>query len=160
MAPNHDSYAILHAIRRILRSVAEQSRRLSKEAGLTVPQLLCIKALGEFEGHATVVQVGEAVQMSPSTVSRVLDRLEDRGWVRRERGVDDRRKVFLHLTDAGDEVFRSLPSPLQDTFVERLEALSDDERVHIHQVLEQVVDLLDARDVDPSPLLPVDVGSG
>jgi DNA-binding MarR family transcriptional regulator len=41
------------------------------------------------------------VQVQDQTMSRVVERLDRSGYVRRERATDDRRRVLVHLTDAG-----------------------------------------------------------
>ena len=44
------------------------------------------------------------------SMTRMLDRLEEKGLVRRERSADDRRVVHLHLTDAGKVLYPQLPA--------------------------------------------------
>lgn len=145
---------MLRAIRRIVRRVSEHSRNLSREAGLTVPQLLCLKAIGARDGEqVTVNMVGKAVSLSPATVSRIVDRLERGGLVIRERTAKDRRKVCLSLTPAGYERYQTLPKPLQDRFVERIEALGDAESARLLSALHRVVELMEAEDLDASPML-------
>lgn len=145
---------MLRAIRRIVRRVSEHSRNLSRVAGLTVPQLLCLKAIGLRDGEeVTVNLVGEAVSLSPATVSRIVDRLERGGLVLRERTAKDRRKVCLSLTAAGYERYQTLPKPLQDRFVERIEALAPQESAQLLAALHRVVELMEAEDLDASPML-------
>lgn len=149
------SYDVLRSIRRILRRVSENSRLLARVAGLTVPQLFCLKAIGEGDGtdEMSVASVSRKVHLSAATVSRILDRLEHAGLVIRERRSRDRRKVCLSLTDGGRERLSSLPLSLQDTFLEKLQALDRKEREDLLQSLERVVELLEASDIDASPML-------
>ncbi len=159
---------MLRAIRRIVRRVSEHSQYLSREAGLTVPQLLVLKAIGKEEdaggatAEVTVVRVSQEVQLSPATVSRIVDRLERAGLVLRERRAKDRRKVCLSLTPAGLERWQTLPKPLQDRFVERLAGLPDAEREGLLASLHRVIELMDAEDLDAAPVLApgMDVKSG
>ena len=122
---------VLTSIRQIVRRISEYSKTLSREVGLTVPQLLCLKAIGELESEEeeiTVAMVGQKVQLSPATTSRIIDRMDRAGLVKRERRSKDRRRVCLSLTPAGLERFQTLPMPLQERFVTRFEALSTKER--------------------------------
>lgn len=146
---------VLRAIRRILRKTSEHSRQLWRVAGLTVPQMLCLRAIAEAEENAdvTVGMVSHTVQLAPATVSRILDRLEDAGLVVRERRREDRRKVFLSLTDLGREQIDKLPAPLQDQFVDRVLALSLDEQQQLLGSLEKVVEMMEATDLDAAPVL-------
>ncbi len=63
--PKDDSEAVLRAIRRIVRRISEHSRALSRQVGLTVPQLLVLKSIAQLEEESqreiTVVMVGERV---------------------------------------------------------------------------------------------------
>ncbi len=149
------AHQVLTAIRQIVRRVSEHSKQLSKEVGLTVPQLICLKAIGEAGGDAplTVAGLAKRVQLSSATVSRIIDRLVRAGLVRRERGVADRRLVWLRLTDEGAERFESLPRPLQDEFLQRLEALPDDERKELVVALQRIADLMGAASLQVSPIL-------
>ncbi len=138
-----DADAILRMLRRVGRCLSERSHRLSREAGLTVPQSLCLRAISALGPDATVASVGRRVDMGPPTVSGILDRLERQGLVRRERGTEDRRRVYVRLTDAGDDRIATLPSPLHDSFLERLEALPEAERTRISDVLSSVVAMME-----------------
>ncbi|MCB9718741.1 MAG: winged helix-turn-helix transcriptional regulator [Myxococcales bacterium] len=153
-----DSEAVLRAIRRIVRRISEHSRNLSRQVGLTVPQLLCLKAIGQLEEsegqpEITVLLVGERVQLSPPTVSRIVDRLVRAGLVTRERRARDRRKVCLSLTAAGVERYGTLPRPLQETFVARFGALSVQRQQAILQALEEVGAMMEAGSLDAAPVL-------
>ena len=146
--------AILRALRRILRKVSEHSRLLARSGGLTVPQFLCLRAIaGHPDDALTVAEVGKVVQLSPATVSRIIDRLERAGYVRRERRSDDRRMVSLSITDSGKERLAALPSPLHERFVERLNALDAAERATILLALDELVSMLEAGDIDAAPVL-------
>lgn len=146
---------VLRAIRRILRKTAEHSRQLSREAGLTVPQTLCLRFLAEADGDAevTVARISQAIQLAPATVSRLLDRLEDAGLVSRERRSHDRRRVCLSLTELGRQQIDKLPAPLQAQFVGRLLDLPSAEQQQLLRSLVKVVDMMEASDLDAAPVL-------
>jgi len=68
---------------------------------------------------------------------------------------EDRRKVYLSLTDAGKGILSETPSLLQDKFSTALSELKNDELEIITKSLEQVVEMMDAKNLDASPnLLP------
>ncbi|MCG6158301.1 MarR family transcriptional regulator [Rubinisphaera sp. ICM_H10] len=117
--------------------------------------MLCLKAIADLPcaTDATVARVAEMVQLSAPTVSRILDRLERDGYLLRERSTDDRRKVCLTLTEFGRKKLRNLPTPLQEQFLERLRDLDREEVQQLLTSLERIVQLMDAEDIDASPLL-------
>lgn len=149
------THDLLRAIRRIVRRISEHSKHLSAAYGLTVPQLMCLKAIGELEEHAeiTVAGVAGAVQLSPATVSRILDRLVKAGLVDRVRSEEDRRRVLLSLTAAGVERYYTLPRPLQEEFVERLMALDPAERSRLLDAVLRINELMEATDLEAAPVL-------
>jgi len=151
------AHEVLTSIRQIVRCISEHSKYLSREVGLTVPQLMCLKAIGEAPDEITVATVGKRVQLSSATVSRIIDRLARAGLVVRERGSNDRRRAYLSLTPMGQQRFETLPTPLQERFIERLMALPEGERRAILNALRRTVQLMDATDIDAAPILTPDV---
>lgn len=153
-----EAYEILRSIRRILRKVSQHSRQLSRDAGLTVPQLLCMQAIQELEidGETTVGEISSRVRLSPATVSRILDRLEKAGYALRERRSKDRRKVTLLLTEDGRERLDALPVPLHEQFLERLESRTKEDRVRLLNALEEIVEMMEAADMRAIPVLAPD----
>ena len=146
---------ILKAIRRILRRTAEHSRHLSKEAGLTATQLLCLRVIGQAGAREeiTAAQLSEAIQLTPATVSRILERLESLELITRQRATEDRRKVRLRVTRSGRARLKKLPLPLQERFLERLDALPVRERQELLNSLETIVEMMGAGDLDVAPVL-------
>ncbi|MEJ2239898.1 MAG: MarR family transcriptional regulator [Gemmatimonadales bacterium] len=70
--------------------------------GITVPQynvLRILRGAGK-EGLCTLELAERLIERAPG-ITRMLDRLEARSWVRRERSVDDRREVRCYLTTQG-----------------------------------------------------------
>ena len=157
MEPSQEkAHEVLIAIRQIVRRISEHSKYLSRAVGLTVPQLLCLKAIGEMEDRSpeiTVAMVGGRVQLSAATVSRIVDRLVRAGLVARERRSHDRRRVCLSLTPAGIERFQTLPTPLQEQFVQRFEALTVTDQQALLSALSRIAGLMDANGLDAAPML-------
>ena len=152
---NSLGFQILRAIRRIIRRTSEHSRNVGRHGGVSVPQMLCLKAIADFpvETEVTVARVADAVQLSAATVSRILDRLEKNNFILRERRSNDRRKVCLSLTEAGQQRLDDLPTPLHEQFLEGLETLDPIERLGLLKALERIVELMDAERLDAAPVL-------
>lgn len=151
------AHEVLRSIRRIVRRISEYSKYLSHEVGLTVPQLMCLKAIGEFEEEGrediTVASIAQHVQLSAGTVSRIIDRLVRVDLISRSRTAKDRRKVCLALTESGLERFQALPTPLQEEFMNKLLALPREERQSLLDSLQQLSSLMDAEKLDVEPIL-------
>jgi MarR family 2-MHQ and catechol resistance regulon transcriptional repressor len=81
-------------------SVTAALNRLLAECGLTISQFGTLEALFHL-GPLGQTQIGSKLLKSSGNVTMVVDNLEKRGLVRRERGSADRRCVTVHLTRQG-----------------------------------------------------------
>lgn len=145
---SHDSVPqydlrILRALRRITRAIALHSRQLAAYSNITAPQLVCLRAVVE-SGPLTTTAISREIHVSPSTVVGILDRLEDKGWVLRERSREDRRIVMVSATEAGRNLVRDTPSPLQQKLAEALNELPELEQATITLSLERIVALMES----------------
>ena len=155
-------FQILRAIRRIIRRTSEHSRSVGRQGGISVPQMLCLKAIADFPEttEVTVALVAESVQLSAPTVSRILDRLEKNGYITRERTSTDRRKVCVSLTEEGWTRIDNLPTPLHEQFLTRLDTIDPVERLGLLKALERIVELMDAEGIDAAPVLTPELEVG
>lgn len=119
-----------------------------------MPQLLCLKTIGDSAPERmTVADLAKRVFLSPTTTSRIVDRLVRAGLVSRERSERDRRRVRLSLTETGRRRHVELPRPLQESFLERLERLPAADQERLLQALREILVMMDAEDVEAAPVL-------
>ena len=145
---------VLIALRRVIRATDLHSRHLSKTVGLTAPQLLIMQTIREL-GEVKISAIARRVSLSQATVTTILDRLENRKLVYRERNEEDKRKVHAHLTPAGEALLEQAPMTLQSEFTQRFEQLPNWEQSMIVSALQRVAEMMDAQDIDASPVLDV-----
>ncbi|MDA3901845.1 MAG: MarR family transcriptional regulator [Desulfuromusa sp.] len=143
---------ILQALRRIIRAVDIHSHKLSTQHKITGPQLACLTVVEE-EGPSTSSNLAKRVYLSPSTVVGIIDRLEEKRLVERNRSRVDRRQVHISITPQGRQLIADAPSLLQDTLANALVELPEIEQVSITLALEKLVDLMEARHIGAAPLL-------
>ncbi|HWR78138.1 MAG TPA: MarR family transcriptional regulator [Thiobacillus sp.] len=72
--------------------------------GLTPPQFDIVATLGNTAGM-TATEVGEKTLITKGTLTGVVDRLVDRGWVERIAHGSDRRCQIIRLTKSGEALF-------------------------------------------------------
>lgn len=149
---NSHDVRILEAVRRIIRAVDLHSRKLLGEWNLTTPQLVALLHIVKH-GPTTVSAISKGIHLSASTIVGILDRLEARGLVERERGTADRRQVFLTASDKGRQVAADAPSPLQEELANALRTLPAEEQAAIAKSLERIVDIMELGHIDASPIL-------
>jgi DNA-binding MarR family transcriptional regulator len=98
-------------------------------------------AMLDRHGEMAMSRVAEALDVSLSNASGLIDRLEERGLVERLRVPDDRRVVLVRLTDAGKQTLKDA-EVLKDEMVGRV--LSRLTRVQLERVIEVMGDIKDA----------------
>jgi DNA-binding MarR family transcriptional regulator len=143
---------IVAALRRIVRAIDLQSRRMVEAFGLTGPQLVVLREVARLSG-TSIGALARSVSLSQPTVSGILERLEKRGLVRRERSEQDRRSVFVSVTPEGGRILRDAPSLLQDRFQRELGRLEEWERTQMLSILQRVAGMMDAEKLDAAPML-------
>lgn len=154
MAQINQEQQVLISLRQIIRATDLYSRQLSKEVGLTAPQLLILQAIQSL-GAVSISKLSEDVSLSQATVTNIIDRLESRGLVARHRSTQDRRVVHTTLTEAGAEKVLDAPTPIQDMFSNRFAALEDWEKSMIVAAFQRVATMMNAEKIDASPVLHV-----
>jgi len=148
--------AVLVALRRVIRATDLHSKHLAKTTGLTAPQILLLQTI-QNQGQVTIGQIANEMSLSQATVTTILDRLEKRGLVFRERSKTDKRKVHAHLTPEGHDMLKHAPTPLQDSFAQQFSSLQEWEQTMIIASLQRVAQMMDAQHIDASPVLDVGV---
>lgn len=150
MAHGYDD--VLVAIRKIIRATDLYSQKLRKSVGLTTPQLLVLRAVGPRR-DVSLGKIANDLSLSQATVTSLVDRLESRGLVTRRRSKEDKRRIHVELTQKGRDVLDRAPNLLQDDFVVRFDALPEWERSMITAALQRAAALMNAQDLDASPVL-------
>lgn len=144
----------LIALRRILRSTELYGRELAKAAGITAAQMRVLQIVAE-KGHATPKAVAARMGVSQPTMSSLIDRLENKRLVERHPSRVDRRQTDVVITAAGMSAIERAPDALQQRYVKQFEAMEAWEQAMFVSVLERVAAMLDASDIDASPVLDI-----
>jgi DNA-binding MarR family transcriptional regulator len=106
--------------------------------GLTPFHWLVLCCLWQEDGLPTS-SIGDKLKQVGGTLTGVLDRMEERGLVRRERDVHDRRIWRIWLTDAGRELETVLPPIAAELIHEAMKGIPVDERDIFSQILNQAI---------------------
>ena len=142
----------LIALRRILRATELYGRELKQVAGVTAVQFRALQIIAEH-GHTTAKDISIRMRVSQATVTSLVDKLVRDGLVLREKSEQDRRQTHIRVTDKGRRILAEAPDPLQQRFVRKFAAMEDWEQAMLVASLERIAGMLDAEDLDASPVL-------
>ncbi len=158
---NEDHYwqEVLVSLRRIIRATDLQSKRILKVCGLTIPQLMVLRAI-DLLGDVTVKRISDDVSLSQATVTTILNRLQDKELIERVRSQTDKRVVNARLTPTGRKVLKTSPPLLHEQFIQRFESLADWEQTQVLSALQRVATMMDAESLDAAPLLDIAPANG
>ncbi len=142
----------LIALRRILRATELFGKELAQAAGLSPVQFRVLE-LVSGAGSSTPKAISTQMGVTQATITALLDKIEKQGLITRQRSEVDRRQMNIALTTKGRMTLDEAPDPLQQRYVRKFEALKDWEQSQLIASLERVAEMLDAEDMDASPVL-------
>lgn len=142
----------LIALRRIVRATELFGREIRESTGVTPTQFRVLQIISE-QGFTTAKTISLRMRVSQGTVTSLVDKLVRDGLAIRQKSTLDRRQTDIVLTDAGSTVLKDAPDPLQQRFVRKFAAMDDWEQAMLVASLERVAAMLDAEEMDASPVL-------
>jgi len=125
-----------------LRTTDRVRRRIQEvvePAGVTLQQYNVLRILrgAGAEGLPTLAIAHRMLEQTPG-ITRLIDRLEAKGWVRRERQQGDRRLVICRITGPGLELLASLDEPVASADELLSAILSEKECQTLIQLLDRI----------------------
>lgn len=128
-------------MRKILRTTELNSKQLMSETGLTPSQLIFMQML-EDGNEQTAGHVAARMGITQATTTVLVQKLEALGMVKRRKGEEDRRQVWLSLTPLGQKTLAIAPDGAHAQFHQQFIALEDWEQAMLIASLERVAAML------------------
>jgi len=147
MSIEHRTKEIIFSIRKLMQAGEFYTKELNKKYQVSAPQLNCLLSLYE-NGPLPPSQIAKHIMVKSSTVTGIVDRLEQKGLVKRFRNSPDRRIITIELTGSGKNLAKNAPPPIQQKIIDGLKKLSKDELDPIIFSLTKLTDMLDVQDLD------------
>lgn len=145
---------ILINLRKIIRSINLESKRIEKNHGISIPQYLCLNYLNSREEfRATSKEICNHLNLNPSTVSGIITRLEKRGYLAKLPNSTDKRSTYIYLTALGEKTVNSIPDLLHEKLTTKLKSLSDKDLEDLQSSLSLLISFMEVEDVDASPVI-------
>ena len=142
-----DQAGTMEEFRAAVNQLLAADRRLrgrdhSRPGELTFAQIRTIAALGR-EQEMTAGQLAKSAELTPATITAILDQLEAANIIERRRSTEDRRVCNVALTPEGWELLERKLAVWNDLWTERLSGFSDKEIATAAAILHEVTGILD-----------------
>jgi DNA-binding MarR family transcriptional regulator len=153
MNPQNESVIqdIVWSVRRLVRAVYLDTQKISKRYGLTGPQSAVVRNLFN-NGPMSSADLSRNLFVTPSNITGIIDRLEKKQLVERIKKEGDRRVTLITLTDAGEELSKTLPDPIMKKFIAELADLEPEHVQLLAMAMNQILNLIDTEDVEEPSL--------
>jgi DNA-binding MarR family transcriptional regulator len=125
----------MNAIRSVVRALRLNTRSIEGKLGISLAQLFVLQQLAERPAES-LIELADRTATHQSSVSVVVRRLVERGFVTRVASPSDRRRVHIALTPAGEAVLGGAPPTVQGDLIHGLSRMSDDQRAQLSELLE------------------------
>jgi len=129
---------IVQNLRVVVKTTQAHSRWIEKQSGVSGVQLWAMWQLFAEPGQK-VSDLSKALSIHQSTASNMLDKLEDKKLIRRDRSGPDQRVVQLYLTAKGTELLSNAPRPAQGPVTDALIRMTDDELSQLQSGLQALI---------------------
>ncbi len=123
--------------RRINYIIFRKGRNVLSDFGITPPQFSTLSTVSYHDG-ITMGELCDHLFLTSATVTALVDRLEERGLLFRDRDKEDRRVIRLHITQEGRHVLEESLKTRRALFATYLEGLNAEEREQLKELLEKL----------------------
>lgn len=145
---DEDLRRVLNGFRTLVQALRIADRAGVREYGLGSAQIFVLHQLRERE-PLSINDLAELTSTDQSSVSVVVNKLVQRGYISSTRSEEDARRVELTLTAKGRRTLRTLPAPFQNVFLDSLREIGPARVRSFAKTLEEIVKKIGTRDEAP-----------
>ncbi|MGN7456654.1 MarR family winged helix-turn-helix transcriptional regulator [Paenibacillus pasadenensis] len=127
------------AVQAFIQTMEMSMPELLKECGMTRTQLFALH-LVKVKGPCKLALIADKLEVKPSAVTVMMDRLESGGWVRRKPDTVDRRAVFVEITDEGRKALEKFQQLREKLIERRLVKLTVEEQRTLSGLMEKLAE--------------------
>jgi len=128
----------------------ENRNKMLKAQGINETLFMALITLDAQENHSIQPsELSSALGSSRTNATRIADELEKRGWIERRESDNDRRCLYLQLTEKGHEFLNQLLPPQHQSLQHLWSSLSTDEKSQLEGITRKLLNRLDQMDEEP-----------
>jgi len=132
-------HGIIRLINRVRIELIDAMDRELAQFDITAPQLIVLASVANREADSAS-QLCKSISYDPGAMTRMIDRLEQKGLVRRVPRPEDRRAMTLELTAAGKALYPQLLAAKQTVQAQFLRGFGKDEVALLEKLLNRLLD--------------------
>ena len=136
---------IVLLVRRLVKVISYDSQKISRQFGLTGPQSVILRNLLD-NGAISSADLSRIAYVTPSNITGIIDRLQNKGLVERIRVKDDRRVALITLTQSGRELSETLPDPIEERFISHIDDMDTEKIKVLGDAINQLFDMTEKKD--------------
>jgi DNA-binding MarR family transcriptional regulator len=129
----------------VIKKVGREWKKQFKSP-INSSQFLILKAL-YHSGPQKATELAEIIQMTPGAITGASDKLVAEGYAKRMGAKEDRRVVYLEITDSGEKIVESMIENQKIVIEQFFEGISDEDIDHLIRIYHQISNNLDHRRV-------------
>lgn len=122
----YDSFEIAMLIKEIYSSTMGIVSENLKESGLTHQQIMVIKLIAH-RGKVNISQLCEEMSLAKGTVSGIVTRLENAGYIEKAKTEGDKRNTYITFTEKGLEFAMEFRNKINESFDNVFKNFTEDE---------------------------------
>ena len=153
--PGSDAAAVLNSVRRLVRAIRAVAQEAEDTLGISGAQHFVLECLDRTPG-LSLTDLAAQTWTDKSSVSVVVSRLVERGFVSRRPSTADRRSIVLALTADGRRALRRLPDSAQARMIAALRRMHEHDVALFAQLFVSFTTELGVQDLPPMMLLEND----
>jgi DNA-binding MarR family transcriptional regulator len=124
---------------KVADSLSQQAEQLLKSAGLTSAQYNVLRILRGAEPDGLLCRgIAERMISHDPDMTRMLDRMEKRGWITRQRQKDDRRVIKTRITADGLKILKKLDQPVHDLHKSQFDHMAPNRMKQLAELLDEL----------------------
>ncbi|MGG7325539.1 MarR family winged helix-turn-helix transcriptional regulator [Clostridium baratii] len=126
----YDSFEIAMLIKEIYANTMGIVSENLKESGFTNQQIMVIKLIAH-NGQVTISQLCDEMFLAKGTVSGIVKRLEEAGYVKKIKNEEDKRNTYVTFSDKGMEFAKKFRNDINKSFDEIFRNFTEEEIVEV-----------------------------
>jgi DNA-binding MarR family transcriptional regulator len=135
-ADEHAIQRSMNAVRSVVRALRINTRAIESKMGMSLAQLFVLQQLSERSANS-LNELAERTATHQSSVSVVVRRLVEGGYVSRTTSALDRRRLEIEVTERGRQLLEGAPVTVQTELVNALRGMGEHQQATLADLLEQ-----------------------